>query len=142
MQIIWLRLGIPLVYNIYRFTLYDKYRKKYFLHGIRAFRSEPHVKKMASRTERSNSQVTSRPEAVHSGSTSAIGGLYKMFQQSFQPAETTTGTASTTSVAQKGNFSHALNVRQESYTTWTVDSGASVIIFVKREGRSPFLFIE
>ena len=45
-----------------------------------------------------------------------------MFQQTLQSTGTTIGTAS---IAQKGIFSHALNVRQENHTTWIVDSGAS-----------------
>ena len=45
-----------------------------------------------------------------------------MFQQTLQSTGTTIGTVS---IAQKGIFSHALNVRQENHTTWIVDSGAS-----------------
>ncbi|RVX15344.1 Maspardin [Vitis vinifera] len=51
-----------------------------------------------------------------------LEALQKMFQQTLQSIGTTIGTAS---VAQKGIFSHALNVRQENHTTWIVDSGAS-----------------
>ncbi|RVW87783.1 Retrovirus-related Pol polyprotein from transposon TNT 1-94 [Vitis vinifera] len=51
-----------------------------------------------------------------------LEALQKMFQQTLQSTGTTIGTAS---VAQKGIFSHALNVRQENHTTWIVDSGAS-----------------
>ncbi|RVW97656.1 Retrovirus-related Pol polyprotein from transposon TNT 1-94 [Vitis vinifera] len=51
-----------------------------------------------------------------------LEALQKMFQQTLQSTGTTIGTAS---VAQKGFFSHALNVRQENHTTWIVDSGAS-----------------
>ena len=122
MQIIWLRLGIPFVYDMYRFTFYEKNIENNIFYMESGHSDLNHIlKKMAIRTEGSNSQVTSRPEAVHSSSTSAIEGQQKMFQQSHQPAETT----STTSRAQKGNFSHVLNVRQESYSTWIVDSGAS-----------------
>ena len=51
-----------------------------------------------------------------------LEALQKMFQQTLQSTGTTIGTAS---VAQKGIFFHALNVRQENHTTWIVDSGAS-----------------
>ncbi|RVW39091.1 Retrovirus-related Pol polyprotein from transposon TNT 1-94 [Vitis vinifera] len=51
-----------------------------------------------------------------------LEALQKMFQQTLQSTGTTIGTAS---VAQKGIFSHALNVRLENHTTWIVDSGAS-----------------
>ncbi|RVW21058.1 Retrovirus-related Pol polyprotein from transposon TNT 1-94 [Vitis vinifera] len=51
-----------------------------------------------------------------------LEALQKMFQHTLQSTGTTIGTAS---VAQKGIFSHALNVRQENHTTWIVDSGAS-----------------
>ncbi|RVW95341.1 hypothetical protein CK203_034219 [Vitis vinifera] len=51
-----------------------------------------------------------------------LEALQKMFQQTLQSTGTTIGTAS---VAQKGIFSHALNVRQENHTTWIVDLGAS-----------------
>ncbi|RVW75579.1 Retrovirus-related Pol polyprotein from transposon RE1 [Vitis vinifera] len=51
-----------------------------------------------------------------------LEALQKMFQQTLQSTGTTIGTAS---VAHKGIFSHALNVRQENHTTWIVDSGAS-----------------
>ncbi|RVW48509.1 Retrovirus-related Pol polyprotein from transposon RE1 [Vitis vinifera] len=51
-----------------------------------------------------------------------LEALQKMFQQTLQSTGTTIGTAS---IAQKGIFSHALNVRQENHTTWIVDSGAS-----------------
>ncbi|RVX10421.1 Retrovirus-related Pol polyprotein from transposon TNT 1-94 [Vitis vinifera] len=51
-----------------------------------------------------------------------LEALQKMFQHTLQSTGTTIGTAS---VAQKGIFSHALNVRQENHTTWIMDSGAS-----------------
>ncbi|KAL6311476.1 hypothetical protein AAG906_012064 [Vitis piasezkii] len=62
----------------------------------------------------------SRPQQNREGR--QLEALQKMFQQTLQSIGTTIGTAS---VAQKGIFSHALNVRQENHTTWIVDSGAS-----------------
>ncbi|WJZ81173.1 hypothetical protein VitviT2T_001027 [Vitis vinifera] len=73
---------------------------------------------------------TATAEKDTSGTSSNLGlfskeqleALQKMFQQTLQSTGTTIGTAF---VAQKGIFSHALNVRQENHTTWIVDSGAS-----------------
>ncbi|RVX10668.1 Retrovirus-related Pol polyprotein from transposon TNT 1-94 [Vitis vinifera] len=70
-------------------------------------------------TEEDTSGTSSNPGPF---SKEQLEALQKMFQQTLQSTGTTIGTAS---VAQKGIFSHALNVRQENHTTWIVDSGAS-----------------
>ena len=51
--------------------------------------------------------------------------LQKMFHQSQQIPGNSTSMIGTGSLAQKGNFLRALNVKRKKHSPWIVDSGAS-----------------